>query len=339
MTRWQRSRKRFYAQPWKRLPICYLFFVLSSIQLSAQSALTIEIDLLTRLAADQESTSSEHAPSVGATASGTADAAQDGVSSFCLPLAPPRNQPIVRKQQAEWEIGNKLAAEIEQQETIIHDPDISAYLNRLERSIASNSHLEGCFSVQIIEDLEANAYSLPGGFLYLTSGLILVAQSEGELTAALAHETAHVTAHHFMRIERKRRMWGRLALAGGPAGYFVRRFIGPILTRKLIRNSEFEADRLSLRYQSGSGYDPTELSQLLRGAFQDESKRASFVQRLFDTHPLITTRIRRLDNASESASPATADYIVDTGDFHELKERLSRLLKLVIIPATASKTP
>ena len=82
-----------------------------------------------------------------------------------------------------------------------------------------------------------------------------MAHSESEITAALAHETAHVMARHFARIEHKRQIWGRVALAGGPAGYLIRRTAGSLLTRKLIRNSEFEADRLCLKYQSASGYE------------------------------------------------------------------------------------
>jgi len=217
---------------------------------------------------------------------------------------------------------------MERHETIIQDPELSKYLNRLEQDIVRKSHLQGCFVVELIQDVEANAYSLPGGFLYVTSGLMLLAQSEGELTAALAHETAHVAAHHFTRIEHQRRVWGRVALAGGPAGYLVRRVLGPLLTRKLVRNAEFEADRLSLKFQSASGYDMTEFSELLRSIFQDENKPASFVERLFDTHPLITTRITRLQNVGARMLRAPTNQIVDTSDFHEVKKRLSGLLKV-----------
>jgi len=70
----------------------------------------------------------------------------------------------------------------------------------------------------------------------------LSAETEGELVAALAHETAHVMARHFSRIERKRRMGHGLMLAGGPAGYLVAQFLGPILMRKQVRNAEFDLD-------------------------------------------------------------------------------------------------
>jgi hypothetical protein len=121
-----------------------------------------------------------------------------------------------RQWQAEWAAGNQLAAEVEREETLMVDPVVSEYLNRLEQSIVRNSDLNGCFLVKLLNDAEVNAYALPGGFLYMTSGLILLADSEDQLTAALAHETGHVTARHFAKIQREQRIWDRLALAGGP---------------------------------------------------------------------------------------------------------------------------
>lgn len=233
-----------------------------------------------------------------------------------------------RQWEGEWAAGTKLAAKVEREATIIEDPVLTEYLNRLEQAIVRHSDLRGCFVVKLLHDVEANAFSLPGGFLYVTSGLILVADSEGELTAALGHETGHVAARHFARIEHQRRIWGRLVLAGGPAGYLVRHFFGSLLTRKLIRNSEFEADRLSLKYQIASGYDPGEFSRLLKNVFQEEGKPASFVERLFDTHPLTTTRIKRLAKLQGCLSPAATDYTVDTSDFHLAKERVALLLDL-----------
>ena len=256
----------------------------------------------------------------------------DGVGEVCPTSAPTANSSFGHEWQAEWMEGKKLAAEIEKEEPLIGDPALTEYLNRLEQTIVRSSGLRGCFVVKLLEDAEANAFSLPGGFLYVTSGLVLVIENEGELTAALAHETGHVTARHFARIDHKRRIGGRLALAGGPAGYLVRLFVGPLLTRKLIRNSEFEADRLCLTYQRASGHDPREFSRLLQNAFQEEDKRVSFIGRLFDTHPLITTRLKRLDKLTEHLQPMITDYNVDAKDFHAFKGRLLGLLRSANIP-------
>lgn len=231
-----------------------------------------------------------------------------------------------RQWQAEWAEGNRLAAEVEREETLIVDPVVMGYLNRLEQGIVRNSDLNGCFLVRLIDDVEANAYALPGGFLYVTSGLVLLADSEDQLTAALAHETGHVTARHFAKIQRQQRMWGRLALAGGPAGYLARRLFGPLLTSKLIRNAEYDADRLSLKYQRASGHDPREFSRLLHSICQAEGEPGSFVARLFDTHPPIKARIKRLERMGNRLPQATMDYSVEKGNFHRAKDRLSFLL-------------
>ena len=244
------------------------------------------------------------------------------------PLANDADDQGSRQWQAERAAGNQLAVEVEREETLIVDPVVTGYLNRLEQGIVRNSGLSGCFLVKLLNDAEVNAFALPGGFLYVTSGLMLLADSEDQLTAALAHETGHVTARHFAKIQRQQRIWGRLALAGGPPGYLARRLFGPLLTRKLIRNAEYEADRLSLKYQSASGHDPRQFSRLLNNACQAEGKPGSFVARLFDSHPPIKARIKRLDRIGNRSPQATIGYSVEKGNFLRAKGRLSFLLNL-----------
>jgi predicted Zn-dependent protease len=276
----------------------------------------------------------------GSVRDGDAQFAVDKLTPNCqgVPLSTDAFNRESHQLQTEWTTGNQLAEKVEQDATLIEDPGLTAYVNSLERTIMRHSDLHGCFIVKILDDPEANAFSLPGGFLYVTSGLLLIVDSEGELTAALAHESGHVTAHHFARIGQKRRLWGRVVLAGGPAGYLVRRLVGPLLTRKLIRNSEFEADRLSLQYQSASGYDPSELIRLLHNVFQDQGKPPSFLERLFDTHPLTSTRIRRLDKAKHRLPQRNINQPVDTRRFQQAKERLAALLKLAIPDSSLPKT-
>lgn len=151
-------------------------------------------------------------------------------------------------------------------------------------------------------DREVNAYSLPGGFLYLTTGLVRRAQTEGELIAALAHETAHVVARHFARIEHRRKLGHNLMLAGGPAGYLLTRFLGPLFMSKQMRNAEFEADRLCLQYQFASGYDPGEFTRLSLDVVQQDQDSGSLLARLFNTHPSINARLRRLETVGHTCN-------------------------------------
>jgi len=85
-------------------------------------------------------------------------------TALCPAFAVSAHGGLSREWQAEWAVGKKLAEEIEKEETIIGDPSLTQYLNDLEQTLVTNSHLRGCFVVKLIHDVEANAYSLPGGF-------------------------------------------------------------------------------------------------------------------------------------------------------------------------------
>jgi predicted Zn-dependent protease len=221
--------------------------------------------------------------------------------------------------------GKKLAVELEQHVTLIKDPYMTSYLNRLEQNIVHNSGLHGCFVVKVVKDVEVNAYSLPGGFLYVTSGLILTATDEAELVGALAHETGHVTARHLTKIVSQKRRWHYLSLLGGPPGYLLGRKIGPLVTLKTLRDAEFEADRLALRYQHDSGYDPLEFARLLEEEFSQEGTPPSFFARLFDEHPSTQARIERIKQAAQF-SLFGQDYVVDTSEFHDVKSRIAAVM-------------
>ena len=245
------------------------------------------------------------------------------------PARSTENEMGLRTLRAEWTVGKKLSADAERNATIMVDPATTQYLNRIGQALIHNAGLKGCFTVKVIKDVTPNAYSLPGGFLYVTSRLILMADDESELAAALAHEIAHVNARHFTRINHRRRVGGQLALVGGPAGYLTRRLFGPLVTLKLQRNSEYDADRLGFSYLSASGYDPTAIVRLLQSAFEDDPQ-APFFDRLFDTHPLTTTRVKRLNRMARRSAPRDADYVVDTDEFQNIRARVSLLTNIPI---------
>lgn len=102
----------------------------------------------------------------------------------------------------------------------------------------------------------------------------------------------------------------------------IGRVHGPMFMRRVMRNAEFEADRLSLQYQYASGYDPGEFTRLLGNIDQQDRPSGSLFTRLFDAHPSIAARLRRLDTVNEPSPATYANYAVDDGDFRAFKERL-----------------
>jgi predicted Zn-dependent protease len=135
----------------------------------------------------------------------------------------------------EIKMGRAYAAEVEKSTKLITDPVITEYVNRIGQNIVKNSDCKVPFTIKVIDSDEINAFALPGGFFYVNSGLILNADEEAELAGVMAHETAHVCAHHAMR-EMTRLNYAQIGMvpggrldwlrhlrrrATGPAGYFL----------------------------------------------------------------------------------------------------------------------
>jgi len=234
----------------------------------------------------------------------------------------------LKRQQTEREVGRRLAAKAEQNAVMLVDESIVRYVNRIEQRIVESSELSGCFIVKILVDPEPNAYSLPGGFVYLTTGIIEVADSEGQLAAALAHETAHITGRHLIRFESETRIYGRLALFSSPAGYLLHRYLGPLLMFGLVRRLELEADQIGVRYHINAGYDPLEFCRLLQSLSPEGDGTETFFDRISDTHPETKVRVKRLKFMARMSESAAASHLVSTSEFQEMKARFAILRSL-----------
>ena len=254
---------------------------------------------------------------------------EENAGTRCHGVQPPSGGEFVSKtlksQQAESALGRKLAASVEQNAVMLSDELIVRYVNRIEANIVDSSGLPGCFVVKIMVDPEANAYSLPGGFVYLTTGLIDASESEAQLGAALAHETAHITARHLIRFETERRIYGRLALFSSPVGYILRRYLGPLFMFGLVRRQEYEADQLGMRYYIAAGYDSLEFFSLLQKLVPEDEETETFFDRLTDTHPTTKARLKRLSSIAQNSAAPQASYLVNTSEFQEVKTRFAIL--------------
>ena len=101
--------------------------------------------------------------------------------------------------EARSKMGKESPMEIEKSAKFITDPVVTEYVNRIGQNIVKNSDCKVPFTIKVIDSDEINAMALPGGFFYVNCGLILAADEEAELAGVMAHETAHVCAHHAAR--------------------------------------------------------------------------------------------------------------------------------------------
>jgi predicted Zn-dependent protease len=231
-------------------------------------------------------------------------------------------------QEAERALGEQLAAVVERQSQVVSDTTVTEYANRLEQTIARNADSSGPFTVKVVNDPDTNAFSLPGGFIYVYTGLILAAANEAEFAAILSHETGHLAARHMTKLITRQKTWKVLSLAaGGPAGYLFVRTALPVFVMKSMRNAEFEADLLGLEYQFASGYDPDEFVRLLNMLNEDDQE-GSLWGRLSDSHPTTQSRISRARTSIRRYLPSRSEYIIDSSEFQQVKMRVANLMGL-----------
>src|SRR6266576_1598972 len=256
----------------------------------------------------------------------------------------------IYSQKREHQLGQNLAAAFYSSSRIVNDPVLNDYVNRLAQKIVRNSDAEIPFTVRLIDSSEIpRAYGLPGGFLYVDSALIVAAEGEAELAGVMAHEIAHVAARHATRALTRKNLYnftGSLALLAGPVGIVLQDaggVAGPLSVKKFSRDSEYEADLLGIEYAYTAGYDPEALLSALEKLHALEASRAAMfakipgyhfasklpfhaqVARGFSNYPLLEERIHRLQTEISTFLPDRRDYIVDTNEFQDIKERLLSL--------------
>ena len=229
--------------------------------------------------------------------------------------------------EREIELGRRLSLDVEARSRLLRDPRVEAYVAELVQNLVRNSDARVPFTVKVIDSDDLNAFALPGGFLYVHTGLILEAQTEAELAGVLAHEIAHVTARHATKQYTKATLfqWMTLPLVfvGGPVGYGVQQALsvaGPLTFLKFKRNAEREADFLGLQYTYHAGYDPVALVDFLE-RLKDKDKEGRLAK-VFSTHPMTKDRIKRAQKGIAEVLPPREEYVVSTSRFDQLKAYL-----------------
>jgi predicted Zn-dependent protease len=242
--------------------------------------------------------------------------------------------------EREITLGRGLANDIERQTKLFNDPVVTEYVNRVAQNLVRNSDAKVPFTVKIIDNDEVNAFALPGGFMYVNTGLILATENEAELAGVMAHEIAHVAARHATRNATKQEIWNiasiPLIFVGGPAGVAVRNIAQvavPMSFLKFSRNAEREADLLGLEYQYSAGYDPAAMVGFFEKLKTRETKKAGFMSRAFSTHPMTDDRLKRSQKTIETMLPERDQYLLTSSEFDDIKVRLLRLVTGNVVSA------
>ena len=204
--------------------------------------------------------------------------------------------------QQERLAGAELVKELDWRVLWLTDATVNNYVNSIVQRISRNSDAKVQITVKVAIDDDVNAYNLPGGFIYVNSGLILAADDEASLAAMIAHEIAHVAARH-----------GAMLLAESKR---------PGDSASLIDFHlaiEREADMLALQYLYAAGYDPTAFGRFLKKV------RDYNLITVTPDHPSLDERILRARLEIATTLPPKSEYVVNTSEFDAIKMRLRKL--------------
>jgi predicted Zn-dependent protease len=229
-------------------------------------------------------------------------------------------------------MGKTYADQVEKSSKLITDSVVDEYVNRIGQNIVKNSDCKVPFTIKVIDSDEINAFALPGGFFYVNSGLILNADEEAELAGVMAHETAHVCAHHAVR-EMTRMNYAQLGtipliFIGGWTGYgiYEAASIGiPITFMKFSREFESQADYLGVQYMYRAGYDPQAFITFFEKVQALEKRKPGAVAKVFADHPQTPDRILHTQEEIARILPARDEYMVTSSEFDDVKARLARI--------------
>lgn len=203
-------------------------------------------------------------------------------------------------ERTEIRIGRQAASKLEAQQGIWNNPEQTERVRRIGMSIARTSPRPKLpWSFKITNERQINAMALPGGFVYATRGLIESGMDDQELAGVMAHEVAHVTQRHAVKIIEKATTLSFLAsLALGRSAAAIQTAADialGLVIRKGYREEEYDADRVGTKLAYRSGYRADGLLDFLQLIRQKERSEPSGLQLWLSTHPPTSDRIARLE--------------------------------------------
>jgi predicted Zn-dependent protease len=234
--------------------------------------------------------------------------------------------------EKEIAMGKQLANEIESVSRIVDDPMIAEYVNRVGQNIVRNSDCKVPVTIKVIDTEEPNAMALPGGFFYVNTGLITLAENESEVAGVMGHEIAHIAARHGTRQATRGQLVNLstipLIFLGGWTGYAVRQAVSvaiPLGFLQFSREFEKEADLLGLQYMYKAGYDPNGFVDIFERLESMEKRKPGTISKIFRSHPPTGDRIETAQKNIAEILKMKPEYVVTTSEFDEVKDRINLL--------------
>ena len=240
---------------------------------------------------------------------------------------------VLMSEKQELELGRKYHKEVLKQYKIYKNPKLQAYIEEIGERLAAQSHRKDLvFHFYLLDSPQVNAFATPGGYIYITRGIMAYMQEEAHLAGVIGHEIGHVTARHGVQQHAQSQAAGLLGAlitigTGSSELGQVSNLLGGAVVRGYGRADELESDRLGAEYLAKTNYDPQkmldvvgilknqELADKARATAEGREPRA--YHGVFATHPRNDTRLQGVIKAADKFKNANVTRR-DDGRFLEL---------------------
>jgi predicted Zn-dependent protease len=238
------------------------------------------------------------------------------------PVSGERELALISESQ-EIQIGREVAVQAEQQFGLVDNAELQAYVHRLGIQLAKASERpELPWAFKVVDDPTPNAFAAPGGFIFVTRGLLALMRNEAELVSVLGHEIGHVTARHSVAMMSR----SQLAQLGLGIGAMLSPEIAQfgdlaagglqLLFLSYSRDAERQADDLGYRYALEQDYDVREMVNVFAALEQSATLAGqSPVPNWLASHPYAGERIARINTQLATLPPATPPRRIGEDDF------------------------
>lgn len=230
--------------------------------------------------------------------------------------------------EEEWQLGAQLSQDIARQVRLSNDPTLNSYVSQMGQKIVAQTpepfnRLPWQFHV--VEDPAINAFAIPGGHVYVHTGLIANSDNAAELAGVMAHEISHVTARH--TTEQMSKQYGLSVLAGIALGQdpnALAQLAAQILAggamARFSREAEREADERGIQAMARAGYNPIGMATMFEELLEHRKGQPGRVEQFFSTHPLTEERAR---DARTRAAQIGERGTIDEPGFQQAKSRVT----------------
>jgi predicted Zn-dependent protease len=243
--------------------------------------------------------------------------------------------PAVTVQQ-EQQIGAQYSQQINSQMPLLRDAAANDYINQLGRQISRVADPRGIpYTFYIVNSDVVNAFSIPGGYVYVNRGLIERADNASELAGVLGHEIGHVVERH--SIKQMQQAQNANSLLGLLYGVLLQRNPGTLeqigiqagggaIFAGFSRNDERQADHDGVIFTMRAGYSPRGMITLFQKLLAEEHSNPGRLSQFFATHPLTQERIANVQaQISSTPGASSGSLTTDTRAFQQFRSRLRTL--------------